>query len=351
MFEQLLGQEWMGNNLVQYAVFLGVIVISFIAAKAAYWIFSKIFLSFTQKTKTNLDDLLVDALRGPVVFAVLLAGLTYGGQFLSLNEAGQISYDKFLTVCLTLIVAWFIMRIINAVLQNYIQPLTKKSKSKFDDTLFPVIKSLVNVSIIIITVILILQNLGYQVSGLVAGLGIGGLAFALAAQDLLGNMFGGAAILTDKPFHVGDRVKVDGQDGKVKKISLRTTTLETFGGTTVVMPNKRIADSTLENITSEKKRRVVLILGLTYNTSVKKLQQAKEIVRKIILEHKDVSNDTMISFNNFSASSLDIQVIYYIKDLDNILSVKDEINMNIKDQFDKARLDFAYPTQTIHLVK
>lgn len=351
MIQDILGKTLLGNNIVQYVLFLGVVIIAFILAKAAYWLFSKTFLALTKKTKTRLDDLIVEALQGPIVFAIILAGLHYGKNILSFTESGLTSYNQFLSIMLTLVIAWFLIKISNAFLKNYIQPLTKKSESKFDDTIYPVIKNLLNFAIIIITIILILQNLGFQVTSLVAGLGIGGLAFALAAQDLLGNMFGGAAIVTDKPFKVGDRVKVDGQDGFVRKITLRTTTLETFGGTTVVMPNKRIADSTLENVTSEKMRRVVLNLGLTYDTPPKKIKQAQEIVRKIIKKHQDVSDNTLISFNEFGPSSLDIMVIYYIKDLDGILRVKNEINMEVLTEFNKAKLNFAFPTQTIHLEK
>ena len=351
MFENILGYQLFGNNVMQYALFLGVILLSIIVAKIAFWLFSKTFLVFTKKTKTQLDDLLIQSLQGPIILAILLGGLQVGTRFLVLTDAGRVTYNKILGVGIIITIAWFIMRIVNAILKNYIAPLTKKSKSKFDDTLFPVIKSFVNFTIIALALIIILQNLGIQVTGLVAGLGIGGLAFALAAQDLLSNMFGGAAIVTDKPFQVGDRLKVDGQDGTVKKITLRSTTLKTFGGTTVVMPNKRIADSTLENISSEKMRRVLLILGLTYNTSSKKLEQAKTIIKKIIAEHDTVDNTVSVTFNNFGPYSLDIQVIYWIKDLNNILAIKDDINMAIKTEFDKAKLDFAFPTQTIHIEK
>lgn len=351
MIENILNAQLLGNNIVQYTLFIGVVFVSVFLAKVVYWLFAKVFHALTRNTKSRLDDLLVEALHSPVIFAIVLLGLYYGRSLLSFSESGLEYYNQFLMVCLILIASWFVIRVSNAFLKNYIQPLTKKSKSKFDDTLYPVIKNLLNFAIIVITIILILQNLGYQVTSLVAGLGIGGLAFALAAQDLLGNMFGGAAIVADKPFKVGDRVKVDGQDGFVRKITLRTTTLETFGGTTVVMPNKRIADSTLENVTSEKMRRIKVDLGLVYDTTPKQLEKAKEILHAIVKKHDDVSDTAFIAFNNFGPSSLDIMFIYYIKDLEGILRVKDDINFEILREFTKAKLTFAYPTQTIYLEK
>ncbi|MCA9477723.1 MAG: mechanosensitive ion channel family protein [Nanoarchaeota archaeon] len=351
MLEALLSFELLGNNIVQYLVFLGVIILSFIGAKAIYWIFSRIFLTVTKKTKSQLDDLLVEALQGPVVLAVLLAGFRYAVKFLVLTESGLTLYNKLFGVGVTITVSWLIMRITNAILKNYIAPLTAKSKNKFDDTLFPVVKNLVNFAIIAITIILILQNLGFEVSSLVAGLGIGGLAFALAAQDLLGNMFGGAAVVTDKPFKIGDRVKVDGQDGFVRKITLRTTTLETFDGTNVVMPNKKIADSTLENISRERMRRVKATIGVTYDTSSAKLEKAKKILADVILKNDKTDDKSLVHFINFGAYSLDIQLIYWIKDLNEILATKDEVNLAIKKAFDKEKIDFAFPTQTLHVEK
>ena len=164
-------------------------------------------------------------------------------------------------------------------------------------------------------------------------------------------MFGGAAIITDKPFQIGDRIKVDGQDGRVKKITLRSTTLKTFGGTTVVMPNQKIADSTLENISSEKMRRIRLVLGLTYDTSVSQIKKAKKILNKIVKDHTTLDDSVSITFNSFGPSSVDILIIYWIKDLGNILSIKDEVNMAIKEEFDKEKLNFAFPSQSIYIEK
>lgn len=340
-----------GEQTIQYVIFITILSFAIIGAKLVYWLFSKILFAFTKKTKTILDDLLVDALQKPVILIVLVAGFRYATTFLTLTEFSQTIFVKIFEVGMTISIAWGLMRITDAILQNYIAPLAAKSKSKVDDTLFPVVKSLVNFTFIVVTIIIILQNLGYEVTGLVAGLGIGGLAFALAAQDLLSNMFGGAAIVTDKPFHVGDRVKVDGQDGTVKKITLRSTTLKTFGGTTVVMPNKRIADSTLENVSSEKMRRVRMVIGLTYDTSTVKLNKAKKILETIVKKNTVVDDKVSVTFNNFGPSSLDIVVIYWIVDLENILSIKDQINMAIKEQFDEEQLDFAFPSQTIYLEK
>ncbi len=190
-----------------------------------------------------------------------------------------------------------------------------------------------------------------EITGLIAGLGIGGLAFALAAQDILANMFGGAAVLTDKPFVVGDRIVAEGQDGIVQKIGLRSTTMETFDGTHIIVPNKKIADSVVENITREKMRRIKFVLGLEYSTSTAKMEKAKIILRDIVKKNKSTDDKSLIHFVSFGDSSLNIQLIYWISNLDMILQAKDEVNFEIKKAFEKAKIEFAFPSQTVYVKK
>ncbi|MFP4195415.1 MAG: mechanosensitive ion channel family protein [Candidatus Woesearchaeota archaeon] len=314
-------------------------------------IFSKVFHALTRKTTTRLDDLIVDALKGPVIFAVFLGGLQYGKPVLTLTETASTIYGQVLSALIIINIAWFAIRITNAILENYLYPGAKGTKIKMDGALYQMFKRLVSGIIYAIAIIIILQNFGVKVTGLVAGLGIGGLAFALAAQDIIGNMFGGAAVIVDKPFQVGDRVKVAGQDGFVSKISLRSTTLETFAKTQVVMPNKMIADSVLENVSRENMRREKVVVGLEYDTPAKDLEKAKKMLADIIKKNDKTDDESLVHFINFGASSLDIQVLYWIKDLDQILGTKDEVHMAIKKAFDKEGLNFAFPTQTVHVHK
>jgi len=231
------------------------------------------------------------------------------------------------------------------------------TKTDLDDNLLPILKRLINIAIIIIASIMVIEKLGYNISTLVAGVGLGGLAFALAAQDLIGNFFGGIAILTDKPFKVGDRVRVGTSvDGFVREIGLRTTRVETRGGTILVVPNRQIVDSILENVTHEKERRMDMMLGLEYGTSEKKLQEAKSIIIKNINKVDGLDHEKhTVTFAAFAASSLDIKVTYWIneKGLDTFdyWDLQDELLMGIKRDFEKAGISFAFPTQTLHIKK
>ena len=349
--EQILMTPLWGNNILQYLIFVGVVAASFAGAKIVYFLFSKIFLALTKKTKTQLDDLLVQALQGPVVLAVITAGIKFGLQFLTLVEETRVISIQVLGAIVILNVAWFVSRAINATLKNYVDPLANKKGRKHAETVYPLLKKLVRVLVWSIAAIVVLQHFKVEVTGLVAGLGIGGLAFALAAQDILSNLFGGAALLTDKPFVVGDRIKVAGQDGIAKKIGLRSTVIETFDGTHVVMPNKIIADSVMENVTREKMRRIKFTLGVEYSTSTAKLEKAKKILADIVKKNPSTDDESLVYFLSFGDSSLNLQLIYWISDLTKIFQAQDEVNFEIKKAFEKAKIEFAYPSQTVYVKK
>lgn len=339
------------SEATRYLLFLLVLVISFIGIKLVYYLFSKVFFALTQKTKTKLDDLIVKSLEKPIILLVLVLVLKFGRDLLILGAKGLAIYNSILESILIFAIGWFIVRLVDSLLETYVKPLAAKSKSKLDDTLLPLLKGVVNFFLYAIIIIIIVQNLGFEITSLVAGLGIGGLAFALAAQDILTNLFGGAAVIADRPFEVGDRIILDGNDGFVRKIGMRTTTLETFDGTMIVLPNKKVADSVLENISKERARRTKIILGVEYSTSSEKLEKAKKILAKLVLDNKSTDDKSLVHFKSFGPSSLDIQLIYWIKDLDNILTARDEINFGIKKEFEKAKIEFAFPSQTIYMKK
>ena len=348
---KLLRISFLGNTLMQYILFLGIVLLTFIVVKIVYFLFTKVFGVLASKTKTKLDDLLISALQKPIIFGVVIGGIYFSRNVLTLTEQARTVYLQIVNFFLIIAGTWFLIKFVDAFLSNYIHPLTQKTSSKTDDALYPLIKRFANFIIYVIAIAMVLHTLGFQITSLLAGLGIGGLAFALAAQDILSNLFGGLAILSDKPFKVGDRIKVDTYDGFVKQIGVRTTVLETFGGTNIIIPNSKIADTYMENVSREDARRVKVILGLEYSTSTKKLEQAKKILKEVIKKNKSTDNKSLVHFKSFGASSLDLQLIYWIKDLNNILGAEDEINFDIKKAFEKEKIEFAYPSQTIYIKK
>ena len=337
-----------GSTVRQYLVALLFIALGFSFGKVIYGIISRVIRSFTSKTKTRLDDLIIDLIDRPAVFLIGLAGLYLGLEQLSLPAAVELTIHNIVLVLFVLNVAWVIINFIDAILQNYILPAGKDS-GRMDEAAAKMAGRIFKIVAWLIVCIMIVTNLGYDVSALLTGLGLGGLAFALAAQDLLGNLFGGFAILSDKPFRIGDRIKWGTNDGFVRDIGFRTTRIETLDGTMLVVPNAELAKATLENVSKEPARRVLAKIGLVYDTPTKKVKQAEDIVREIVLKHKELRDDSVVGFSDFGDFALIITVIYWIKDPSKTLAVKSEVNREIKEKFEKAGLEFAFPTQTVIL--
>jgi len=350
-----LSYVFLNNTIYQYAVFFGVIAWALLIGKLVTWVSRNILKKIAAKTDTKVDDIIVGLFDGPILFTVFIIALYFAHDSLTLSDPVQNVINKILLILLIINAAWYLIRFLASVLTHYIEPLTAHTETDLDDHLLPILRRLVTIVIVVIAVILIMDKLGFNVSTLVAGLGIGGLAFALAAQDMLGNFFGGVAIMTDRPFKVGDRVKIGTDvDGNVREIGLRTTRVETLGGTMVVVPNRKVVDSILENITNEKERRVVMVLDLEYDTPVKKLDEAKKLLIANIKKTKDLDHQQYnVAFSEFGQFSLKMTVIYWItkKGLDRYWDVQDELHTAIKRDFEKAKIEFAYPTQTVKLKK
>ncbi len=342
-------------GVYNFLLFAGLIAAAMLAGKLVTWTSKNILKKFAAKTKTKADDLLVSVLEGPIIFTVFIISLYFARGILDLSARWSSLLDKALIILVIVNAAWYLLRFLDGVIEHYLRPLTAKTETELDGHLLPVIRRILSILIVLIAAIILVDRLGFNVSGLVAGLGIGGLAFALAAQDLLGNFFGGLAIITDKPFKVGDRVKIGTDvDGFVREIGLRTTRIETFGGTMIVIPNRKIADTILEDVSTEKKRRRLITLNLEYGTSVQKLELAKKLVIKNIKNVDGLDHDVYsVTFSAFGPSSLDLNVIFWItkKGIDRYWDVHDELFTGIKRDFEKAKIQFAYPTQTVHVRK
>lgn len=283
----------------------------------------------------------------PIVFAIVLAAIWYALKRLTLPEVA----NKFLTGAFQFIiilnVAWLITRLFDSLYKEYLIPLADKTESDLDDQLLPLVRKGTKGIVWVIAVIVGLNNAGYNVGAVLAGLGIGGLALAMAAKDTVENIFGGFTIFTDKPFKLNDRIKVDGFDGFVKEIGIRSTRIQTLEGRMVTIPNSKVATSAIENITLEPSRKIVLNLGLTYDTKPKDIEKAMKLLNSIAQKNCDVDENVLISFNQFGDFSLGILFIYYIKKGSDILQTQTDMNLEILKQFNKNKLDFAFPTQTI----
>lgn len=341
-------QEPFGTPLLDWGITFALIIGSIIAAKIIYWILSKVTRKFTNKTKSKLDDILLDMLEEPIAYLIGITGIWKSIYYIEISESTGNSIDKLYYLIFVGFIAWALTRTLDAIIEVYLVPIVEKSESDLDDQLLPILRKTLKISTWTISIIIGLDNVGYDVGAVIAGLGIGGLAFALAAQDSVKNLFGGITIFTDKPFQIKDRIKISGFDGSVEEIGIRSTRIRTLDGRRVTIPNSKFSESAIENITSEPNRKVVLNLGLTYDTNQNGIQKGIKVLENIAKSHNSTEENVITGFNAFNDSSLNLILIYYIKPGENILAVQTEINLQILEQFELNQLDFAFPTQTLY---
>jgi MscS family membrane protein len=302
----------------------------------------------TKRTKSKIDDIIVDMLEEPIVLGMTIFGLWYGFRQLVFPESINSWVNTVYHVMIAFTVTWLIARLVDSIIKEYLVPLAEKTESTMDDQMIPVIRKGLRSVIWILGILVALNNAGYNVGALLAGLGIGGLALAMAAKDTVANVFGGITIFTDKPFKINDRVKLNGFDGMITEIGIRSTRLKTLEGRIVTIPNSKFTDGMVENVSVEPSRKVVLNLGLVYDTSSEQLEKAMEILKEIGTGNPSTEDDVLVGFNDFGASALGILFIYYIRKDADIIATQSSINLAIKRKFEEHKLEMAFPTQTVY---
>jgi MscS family membrane protein len=359
MWEQVtetLNQTFLGNSLWQWLGFLLVLVATFIVRAVVRYFVDRWLTKLAERTSTEADDRILQAFRRPAFFLVYIAGFYLALEVLKL-PLDPINLPRFITALFTslLIVdaAWFLYSATD-ILALYLKRFTAGTESKLDDQLVPIVRKGCRVVVVLLALVMIIQNLGYSVSSLLAGLGLGGLAFALAAKDSLANMFGSITIFTDRPFQVGDWIKASGVEGTVEDVGFRSTRVRTFEKTLVSIPNSKLAGNTIENMDARPVRRVKMTVGVTYKTKSDQMKQAVEAIREILKSHPGVWQDYfLVYFTDFGASSLDIFVYYFTKSKvwAEYLEVRQDVNLKVMSKLEEMGLEIAFPTQTLYLKK
>ena len=345
--------KYLGIPLWIYFASLGAILTGFIAKMIAAAFFQRL-IKLTEKTKLEFDDILLKALSKPVEWAAVLAGVYLAIDILPLPSK-PVDFPRFvgafaLAVGTTLII-WFSVRLVNEM-SDWAGKKAALTESKLDDQLVPIIRRSLKVFLYVIGVTLVLQNLGYSITSLVAGLGIGGLAFALAAKDGLANLFGSIVVFMDKPFQVGDWIEMGNIQGTVEEVGLRTTRIRTFANSLITLPNSMFTTQAVNNWTRMKKRRIKMSIGVTYSTTPSQLDELVKRIKQIIEEDKNIRNDFyIVNFDNFGPSSLDIFIYCFTETTvwAEFLQAKQELMLKIMNCICEMGLSFAFPTQSIHV--
>lgn len=336
--------------LWKYVASLLYVLLALYSSRILNWFVTQRLKQWAAKTETKFDDLLIEIIHGPVKVVSFVIFLHIGLRLLSWSPW----VGEYLSKGLRLVVAWsvtyMVLKGVDLLLGYWKQRAGTEEDQLFSDHLFPVIRKTVRILIIIGAVLLTADNLGFKVTSILAGLSIGGLALGLAAQDTVANLFGAVAIFLDKPFHVGDRIKVESVDGMVETIGLRSTRVRNLDGHLVTIPNKTMGNATITNISRRPNIKTELNLGLTYDTPLPKMQRALGILDEVFRPHP-MTVDVIIGFNRFADSSLNISVIHWWNgtDLKTYMAGMQAFNLRIMERFAAEGLSMAFPTQTLYV--
>lgn len=343
-----LQTTFLGNTLKQWTIALVAFLALLIFFKIIKIVVLLRFKKLAKKTQTDIDDVVVEileTLRPPFYFFLAF--------YLAINFLVFADFAKKVVNAVLLI--WVVFQIVKA-LQIIINYIAKKKVGEEGDrnakAAIGLIQKLTVIILWIIGGLLVLQNLGFNINSLLAGLGIGGIAVALAAQNILGDLFSSFSIYFDKPFVVGDFIIVGKHMGVVEKIGIKTTRIRALQGEEIVISNTELTSSRIQNFKKMRERRVAFTVGVVYDTANEKLKKIPAIIENIIRKIDGARFDRA-HFNKFDESSLTFEIVYYVKTGDYLqyMNIQQEINLQIKAAFEKEHIVMAYPTRTIYLEK
>lgn len=350
----MLEQVVWGNTVENWGISIIIVVSTIIIAKIVSLFNKKVLYNITRKTENKLDDIVYDSLESPILFGIILLGIWIAFHRLEHSESLIKAIDGAYRILVVLNVTWFFNRLFNSLLDAYWgKPSDSSSKTKKQTAkMMPIIKRGVLILVWIIGIITALSHVGVNISALLGTLGIGGIAFALAAQDTVKSIFGAFTILTDRPFNIGDIVRIDSHEGTIIDVGIRSTKMRNYDKRIITFPNYKIMDASIINISAEPMRRIVTKLGLTYDTTPEKMQEALEILRIIPAKVENASTKEVIAnFTEFADSALVITFTFFIEKKGNNQKVTSDVYMEILKDFNKAGLNFAFPTQTVYIEK
>lgn len=314
----------------------------------------KILVKITEKTKTNIDTKILEAFQGPIRALFVVAGVYFailfiGGGF-SYNLLKSVFLKHLLNSSVAILIIWGCYNLTTEHSLLY-EELSNRFNIKLDKIVFPFLSKILRVTIIVLGVSIVLDEWGYNVSGFVAGLGIGGVAFAFAAKDALANIFGGLIIILDKPFSIGDYIKTSNVEGIVEDINFRSTKIRAIDKGLVTEPNSTLSNSTIVNWTKRDTRRIAFNIGVTYETSKEQLQNCIKEIKDMLSKDENILDDSIIvNFDKFGASSLDISIYCFTNTAEwaKYLQIKEDINFKIMDILEKEKVCIAFPSSSVY---
>ncbi len=347
-------RAFLGNELWRYGLLALWILVGLVAGRILRYIAESAGERMQKAGKRPVTSIFLQCLAKPFMLFGFSLGLYLG--LLSLKPSPAVAEfgDMAIRTLFAIAVGYAVYRLVD-ILDHYLGNWAKSTDSKLDDMLVPLVRKSLRITVVIIVLMFVVEQIAgaERITTLLAGLGVGGLAVALAAQDTIKNFFGSLMILLDKPFQIGDRIIMGGHDGPVEEVGFRSTKVRTLDGHLVSIPNSIVVNEMVQNIGKRPFIKRVMNVTITYDTPTEKITRAVEILREILDNHDGMNPELppRVYFNDFNADSLNILVLYWYHPPDYwaYLEFSQKVNLQIFERFEKEGIEFAFPTQTLYL--
>ena len=344
----LWGVHWWQLGLALLLIFLG-----FLSKKVIRSLFGGYFKSRASSTDVQWDDDVVELAAAPLAAVAQILLWYASASLINLPvEPTNVRLIVFqgLEVAIAIAVIWLFFRLLD-VAALALNRHSDTTDSKLDDQLVPLLRKTLKVFVTVVVGVMVIQNLGYSVTSIIASLGIGGLALALAAKDAVANFFGSIIVFTDQPFHVGDWIEIDGLEGTVEEVGFRTTLVRTFDRSLATIPNQTFTSNTIINHSRRPMRRIKMTIGLSYESTPDELVNFKNAVRQIIESNSAFDEGYHVYFDNFGDSSLDVLVYCFVKTsaYAEYMAAKEDLMLQIMRIVEQHGLEIAFPSRTVYL--
>ena len=344
---RILNYTFLNNSVEDYLIAGILIAGGFGIAKLVKKLSDGALARWAEKTENKVDDIVLKLIQWPLYWLIVIFGVYTALISLKIPDWSSALVRGLMVLSASLVVALTISKFIDITFNTYIASFAERTDNRLDDQIVPVLRRGFKFILWLMTILLVVDNFGYDVTALITGLGLGGLALAMAAKDTLTNVLGGLTIFIDQPFRINDVVTMMGTTGTVEEVGLRTTRVRTFEGHLVSIPNAAAATSKVENISERPKIRVRFNLGLHYDTPISKCREAVDLIVSAVKAFDRVLDEPSVYFLEFGDSSLGFQVTYYLDAAASAFEAKHAINMSIKQALGAADIEFAFPTVTI----
>ncbi|MEN6296227.1 MAG: mechanosensitive ion channel domain-containing protein [Chloroherpetonaceae bacterium] len=346
MFNNFINSTFGGNTVLSYLILIGVIAVSIILLKIIERTILKRIKIKAEKTQSQFDDTLITGTE-KYVLPLLLIGIAYI-MIIQLNMTSSIR--RIIEVIAMILAAYYLIRLCSLLISYYIEIRWLRNEDPLKSNRVKAILPIINIVIWMIGIIVLLDNLGLKISAIITGLGIGGIAVAIGVQAIVKDLFGYFVILFDKPFEVGDYIAIDKMQGNISKVGIKSTRINSLDGEELIISNSDLTNSRLKNYHNMEMRRISMHIGIVYNTPFEQLKEIPVLIEEII-KNIDGSLFDRAHFSAYGEFSLIFEIVYKVigNDYNQFMNIQQEINLKIGEEFAKRNIQFAYPTQVVHL--